>query len=404
MKTFRNLPPLTIQTLALRPLLTLFLYSLLPLAMLSSCKSSSPASSVPQAMPAVPVLTAAVEIEDVPTYLSSLGTVRPSLLADIKPQVDGMLLDMHFKEGDSVEEGDLLFTIDRKPYEIQVDQAQAALAQNLARLKNAEKKLTRYRSLSKQDLIAKVEWEELETQVALAQGMLAADEARLKSANLKLKDCSILAPISGETSLTLLQKGNQISRAQASSLLTISKIDPVFIDFALTAREVEEWIFQKQTEGGWTSRDSLSLEENAWPVEVTTLHHPDYILTGTLIFLDSTIDSKSGMVRARAEVVNKDKILRAGETVRVRLITGIQKKAKLVPVQAVKMNQQGPYVFVIQSDSTIALKPVKVGKEEGSRLVVEEGLESADLVITEGHLRLSPGTKVENLSLKEPSL
>lgn len=355
---------------------------LFALAVLSACSQGGGQGQFTP--PPVPVLTAEALQADVPVSLESLGKIKASLVADVKPQVAGMITQVHFLEGQPVVKGDLLFSIDSKPYEIKVQEAEAVLAQDLSHLKNAEKKLERYKSLSKQNLISQVEWDELECKVAMYEALVEAHKARLAAANLELEHCQIVAPISGETGLIQVQEGNLVSASHAASLVTISAIDPLFVDFTLTEHELE-WLPPK-----W-NQEGLFLE-------VLKPGSNEVVTEGSLTFLDQSIDSHSGMVRARGKVLNAAKTLRSGQSVRVRLHVGSQEMAMLVPAKSVKMNQEGSYVFVVGEDQTVALRSVTIGIESGDRVVIEEGLKAGDIVITEGHLRLAPGAKVEDKS------
>ncbi len=325
--------------------------------------------------PPVPIRTAEVIVRDVPLYFEAMGTIAAFQKADVKSYVSGLITGIHFKEGELVKAGDLLYTIDEAPYKIKVQEVEAQLSQNLATLINAQKKLDRYKTLSKQDLIAKVEWDELEANISLCEALVKADEARLASAKLDLEHCCILAPISGRTSRTFLHAGNMI--VSNAALLTLSQETSFYVDFAVTEKELQQ------------------LPSENPKFELFAAGEEDCLASGEVNFLDHNIDPKSGMLSARGLLTTMHRPLRAGQSVRVHLFFGKKDRAKLVPLKAIKTNQTGPYVFSVKEDNTVELLMVKLGPEEKGMIVVEEGLGAATKIVTEGQLRLFPGSKVE---------
>lgn len=327
-------------------------------------------------LPPVPVQTASVETRDVPLYFEALGVVKPAQTADVRPQVTGMIKDVHFTDGQWVEEGTLLFTIEDAPYAIRVQEQQSQLSQDLSHLNNAKKKLSRYKSLTNQDLIAKVEWDELETQIMLHEAVVQADQARLAAATLDLKHCQIVAPIAGFAGKSALGKGNMVSDAP---LVTLTRNDPLYVDFTITEKELQQL----------TSESPL--------IRVYSAGSEDYIAAGKVTFLDHAVDPNSGMLAATGILVKSLKPLWPGQSVRVHLYFGKKEKAKLIPMRAVKTNQDGPYIFIVNESGAVEVRPIKLGPEEKGQIVVEEGLDGISKVVTEGHLRLFPGAKVEEM-------
>lgn len=327
-------------------------------------------------MPPVPVQTSAIEVRDVPLYFETIGIIKPSKTAEVKPQVAGMIKDVHFTEGQWVQEGALLYTIDDAPYAIRVLEQQAQLAQDLAHLNNAKKKLERFKSLTNQDLIAKVEWDELETKIALYEAIVQAGEARLAAAKLDFSHCKILAPIAGFAGRSALGKGNM---AGADSLVTLTQNDPLHVDFLTTENELQQ------------------IASEAPLIKVYAYGNEECITVGRVTFMDHMIDSKTGMIAMTGTLAKSHKPLIAGQSVRVHLYFGKKEMAKLIPMRAIKTNQEGPYVFAVKEDNTVEIRPVKLGPEEKGQVVIEEGLEGAEKVVTEGHTRLFPGTKIEEM-------
>ncbi len=343
------------------------------LILLTAC-SEKPQQSLE--LPPVPVQTAEIEIRDVPLFFEALGVIKPSQTADVRPQVSGMINEVHFTEGEWVEEGTLLYTIDDAPYAIRVQELQSQLAQDLAHLNNVKKKYERFKSLTKQDLIAKVEWDELETKIALHEASIQADEARLSAAKLDLQHCRIIAPITGFAGKTALGKGNMVSD---SPLMTLTQNDPLYVDFLITERELQQIAFTTPL------------------IKVYLAGKEECIAAGKVTFMDHAIDPKSGMLAATGILAKSQKPLWPGQSVRVHLFFGKKEKAQLIPMRAVKTNQDGPYIFTVKEDNTVEIRAIKLGPEEKGQIVVEEGLEGAVKVVTEGQLRLFPGAKVEEI-------
>ncbi len=337
------------------------------LVILAACSKEAPK---PFEMPPVAVQTATVEMRDVPLYFEAMGTIKPSQAAEVRPQVKGTITGIHFTEGEWVEKGQLLYSIEDASYAIRVREAEAMLQQDMAHLKNEQKKLERYKTLSKPGHIAPVEWDELQTKIALYDAMIKADEAKLASAKLDLEHCRIVAPIQGCAGKTALQVGNM---AGDLPLVKLSQMDPLLVEFELTPAE----------------REKLPLSPQ---LEVYAAGTNDILASGRVVFLDHSIDPKSGMIAAKGILTELKTPLWSEQSVRVQILYGKKEHARLVPLRAIKTNQTGPYVFLVKEDSTVEVRPVKLGPEEKGFVVVDldEGK-----VVTEGHSRLFPGSKVE---------
>lgn len=356
----------------MKRLLPLFYIFLVALA---GC-SKKPEKKMAEAPP-IPVSVQEIVTSDVPLYLEALGTIAPYQISEVKPQISGMIQEIHFKEGEWVEKGELLYTIESTSYEIKLQEAEALLAQNLANLNNAQKKLERYKSLAKQDIIPKVEYDELESKVALFEAMVQAGRAGVAAAQLHLQHCRITAPISGRSGKSSLHVGNMVS--PAVTLVSVSQEKSLLVDFPISEKEL------------YKLSSSLS-------VAVFQIGQEKCAAKGKVTFLDHKIDSKSGMLAARAHLTEMDQTLWAGQSVRVRLFFGKKEQAKLIPLKAIKTNQAGPYIYAVKEDNTVELRNVKLGPEENGMIVVEEGLEGASKIVTEGQSRLFNGSKIEESS------
>ncbi len=341
---------------------------LLLLLMLAACSKEDSKKSFE--MPPIPVQTAQVEVRDLPLYFESIGTIKPFQSAEVKSQVSGMITGIYFTEGQLVKKGALLYTIDEAPYEIRVREAEAMLLQDKAHLQNEQKKLERYKSLSRPGLIAAVEWDELHTKIALREAMVKVDEAKLSAAQLDLERCRIMAPIDGRAGKTALQVGNMTSE---KPLVKLSQMDPLAVDFEITLDEREK------------------LPE-APQLEIYMIGKSESLASGHVTFLDHSIDPRSGMIAAQGLLKDLKAPLWADERVRVKVFFGKKIGARLIPLRAIKTNQTGPYVFLVKEDHTVEMRSLQLGPEEKGFVVVDL---DGGTVVTEGHSRLYPGSKVE---------
>ncbi|MGC2596446.1 MAG: efflux RND transporter periplasmic adaptor subunit [Rhabdochlamydiaceae bacterium] len=341
---------------------------------LSGCGDKTPEQGfVP---PPVPVQTADIEVRDVPLFFEAMGVVKPAQTAEIKAQVDGIIKVVHFSEGEWVEEGALLYTIEDARYAIRVQELEAQMKQDAADLNNVKKKFERFKSLTKQDLIAQVEWDELETKIVLHEAIVQADVARLAAATLDVQHCQITAPIAGFAGKNLLGKGNM---ATGSSLVVLTQKDPLYVDFLITEKELQQ------------------IASEAPLIKVYAAGNDECKAVGKVTFMDHTIDSKSGLMAVTAVLAKSHHPLWPGQSVRVHLYFGKKEGAKLVPMRAIRTSQEGPYIFTVKEDNTVEVHPVKLGPEEKGQIVVEEGLDEGNKVVIEGHLRLFPGAKIEEV-------
>lgn len=330
-----------------------------------------------QEVPAIPVIAAAPAIKDVTVYLESVGTLHPSVLLEVRPQVSGTIEKVLVKEGQTVRKGTPLFKIDPAFYEMKVSECEAVLAMDRAGFEAAQKKLERFRNLAQKDLMSQTEWDELEAHVAKSRASIDLDEARLNSAKLDLEHCTLRSPVDGRIGRLDAHPGLLVSGGQAAPLATVAKMDPLIVEFSVTEKE-------------YSKIKSWDL-----PIEMQPLCSTGDCRAGTITFLDNHFDSKTGLLLLRGNVPNGEYLLRPGQSVRVRVPVSVAQDAKLIPQKAIRYNQQGPYVYVVQPDNTVALRQLILGDEQGTDQIIKEGVDAGELVIIDGHLRLSPGVKVE---------
>ena len=315
--------------------------------------------------PARPAAVTKVIAKDVPLYLDEIGSCAAYETVQVQAQVNGVILQRHFQDGSDVKKGDLLFTIDPRPYQATLDQAKAQAALDQVTLKRQEDLRAR-KVVSQQDY---------DTAVANAQKSQAATE----SAQVNLDWCYIKSPINGRIGLRNVDVGNLVGPT-TTPLVTIQGLDPIYTDFTVAENDLA--LVRKYLGGS--------------NVKVET-YLPDGSITprvGDLYFIDKAVQPGSGTVRARGVTPNPDRALWPSEFVRVRFILDILKNATLVPSQAVQVSQSGPFVFVVKADSTVEIRPVKPGQRQEGDLTVIEGVKPDETVVVSGQLALAPGAKV----------
>lgn len=358
-----------------RKLLTL----LTPLAALLLVGCASDEQVAPKGPPAIPVIATKPEVKDITVYLESIGTLNLSEYVDIRPQVSGKLIEVMVDEGQMVKKGDPLFKIDPLLYEIKVHESEAQFAIDNAELNAVQKKMSRFKDLADRDLVAQTDWDDLKAQLQKAQAVTELDGSRVKFAKVELENCSINSPLDGRVGKFDATAGLQVNDGQGIPLVTISKLDPLVVEFFIPEKEFP-----------LLPKDNIKIKINP-----LCAHPSAKCSEGAVTFLDHHFDPKTGLLLVRGKVKNPDYTLRPGQSVKVQIPIEVTSNAKLVPQKAIRYNQQGPYIYVINEDMTVALRPVVLGKEEGLDQIVLEGVEPGEQIILEGHLRLSPGLKVD---------
>lgn len=341
---------------------------------LQGCQSRQEGMREP---PTVPVVAASPVVKDITVYLESIGTLNPSILMEIRPQVDGILSEVLITQGQWVAPGTPLFKIDAKPFEIKVQEAEAQLKSDGAIVQAAQKKFARFKPLFEKELVSQSEWENLEAELEKAQAALALSEARLNGAKLDLEYCIIASPIAGKVGKLDVHPGTLVARGQLEPLAIVSQIDPLLVEFNLTEKELPK----------------LAVEMIQF--EVKTLCTTDACKKGEITFLDNHFDPATGLILVRGKVLNSDYSLFPGQSVQVRLPVAVNANALIIPQKAIRYNQEGPYIYVIQPDKTVVVRQLVLGDEQGDDQIVKEGIEPSEQLIIDGHLRLSPGIKVE---------
>lgn len=336
-----------------------------------------------------PVHTGAVELADVPVYLTALGTVVPNATVTVTSRVDGQLTHVYFKEGQKVAAGQLLAQIDPRSYQATLAQYQGDLSQNQALLKSAQLTLARYQKLYAQDSLAR---QDLDTQTATVgqySGAVKADQAQIDSARLNIEYARITAPISGRVGLRLVDAGNMVQSSSTTGLVTITQTQPAAVTFSVPQSYIP------------TLLKALHNDQSL-PASAFDQQGSSELAQGDVQFISNQIDTSTGSVTLKAQFANLDEALYPNQFVNLRLQTGTLKQATVIPGQALQLSGDGSFVYVVNKDHTVTRKAVKTGPVFGSdRQAILEGVSAGEQVVTEGIDRLTDGSTVSVVSEEE---
>jgi multidrug efflux system membrane fusion protein len=341
----------------------------------------------------VPVEAAKVERRSVPVEVRAIGHVETLATVAVKARVGGEVTQVAFREGQDVRPGDLLFVIDRRPYEAAVAEAKARLERDRALAKNAEESAARYAELVKKDFVTPQQYDEMGANAAAALATVRADEAAVQSAELDLSYCRITSPIAGRTGSILVHGGNMLKQGDDRTLVTINQIRPIAVSFTVPESSLEA--IRVQYRAGQKLAVTVSASEKADPENSAAPGTAVGIETGELSFVDNAVDSATGTIRLKATFANASGSLWPGQFVNAVLKLSTDPNALVIPTQALQTGQQGSFVFVVKKDLTVEPRNVTVARTQGALAVIAKGLEPEERVVTDGQLRLAPGSKVE---------
>ncbi len=338
-------------------------------------------SAPPPAPAAVPVTVATVLKKTIPVEIRAIGNVEAYSTVAIKAQVSGQLMGVHFREGQDVKNGDLLFTIDRRPFEVALQQAEANLARDEARAENGRAQAHRYAMLLQEGVASKEQYDQVRAEANALDAAVRADRAAVEKAKLDLEYCTIYSPMDGRTGSLVVHAGNLVKANENPGLVVINQINPIYVNFSTP----EQYLPQ------------IKKYMAAGKLRVTAVipGDPQRPEQGVLSFVDNAVDTTTGTIRLKATLANKDKRLWPGQFVNVVLTLTEQPNTTVVPSQAVQTGQSGQYVFIVKPDQTAEMRPVITGRAVGGETVIEKGLQPGETVVTDGQLRLVPGAKVE---------
>lgn len=330
---------------------------------------------------AVPVLVAQVVQKSVPVQLRAVGTVEAFSTVSVRAQVTGTLTRAHFKEGQDVKKGDLLFTVDPRPFEAALKQAEANLARDIAQLENAREQARRYGELVKKQYVSQEQYDQIRTNAGALEAAVQAGKAAVENARVQLSYCYIYSPVTGRTGSLLVNEGNLVRVNDASPLLTINQISPIYVNFSLPEQHLSE--IKRRMARGQLKVDTI-IPQNE-----------DFDEQGVLSFVDNAVDRTTGTIRLKATFTNSARRLWPGQFVNAVVVLANQADAVVIPSQAVQAGQEGQQVFVVRSDKSVELRKITVSRTVGNDAVIGEGLKPGETVVTDGQFQLAPGVKVE---------
>ena len=329
---------------------------------------------------AVPVTVAVVGTRAVPIEITTFGTVQAHSSIQVKAEVGGNLARVHFRKGQSIRQGDLLFSIDSRSYKAALDQANANLARDRALEENALINAERSKELLKQGFISRSDDDTAQANAGSLTAVVKADEAAIVNAKLQVEHCSIRSPINGKAGDILIPEGTLI-KANDVPLVTINQIHPIEVFFSIPQAELPAVRKQMAVR---KLKVMASLPQDTRPPEA-----------GDLFFIDNTIDKTTGTVQLAGTFSNDREVLWPGQYVNVTLVLSIQRDALVVPSVAVQAGREGKFVFVVNPDKTVAVRPVIARMAAGEETVIEKGLQAGERVVTDGQLGLVPGARID---------
>jgi len=345
------------------------------LALLAACSSAKKGPPPP-----VSVTAAVAAKKDVPIVLTAIGTVQAYNTVSIKALVGGQIMRVHVQEGQDVRKGDLLFTIDPRPFQAALDMAKALVVRDKAQFASADAQARRFSDLVKKDYVTQQQADDAAAGSGSLAATVAADEAAVENARLNLAYCSVRAPIDGRLGNLLVREGNLVKANDTPSLATLNQITPIYAAFSVPEERLVE-----------LRRDA---DETPLAVTASLPARPGVGIAGRLTFVDNAVDSATGTILLKATFPNEDRALWPGQFVNLSLTLSTLKDAVVVPEQAVQQGQQGFYVYVVMADGTAQMHSVQVVQRLDGEAAIKDGVQAGDEVVTDGQIRISPGAKV----------
>ncbi len=329
----------------------------------------------------VPVTVAKAVQKSMPITIQGIGTVIAASTVSVRAQITGEMTSVNFKEGEDVEKDQVLATLDKRPFEAVLHQAQATLEKDMAQAANARSQAARYQDLLQRGIATREQVDTMRTQAAALDATVAADRASVETANVQLTYATILAPMSGRTGMLQVHPGNLIRAQDTQAIVTINRITPVYVSFSIP-------------EARLPALKRFIAAQGTLPVTATIPTDAAGSSMGRVNFIDNAVDPTTGTIKVKGTFPNDDRRLWPGQFVTVSVTLTSDPNAIVVPTPAVQTGQQGTFVFIVQPDQTVDLRPVTVARIAGDETVVQTGVAAGDTVVTDGHLRLVPGSRI----------
>ena len=330
---------------------------------------------------AVPVLVATASQKSVPVQVRAVGNVEAFSTASIKSQVTGVLTKVHFTEGQNVKKGQLLFTIDPRPLEAALKQAEANLARDNAKLQNSREQARRYAELLKKQYVSQEQYDQIRANAEGDEAVVQADVAAVDNAKVQLSYCYIYSPLDGQVGSLLVNEGNLVRLNDGTPLVVINQIIPVNVTFSVPEQNLTD--IKRHMVSGALKVDAIFPSDAERPEQ------------GTLAFIDNAVDRSTGTIKLKAEFANRQRRLWPGQFVNVALTLTTQGDAVVIPSEAIQVGPEGQHVFVVKPDKTVELRAVNVGRTSGGESIVAKGLVAGEQIVREGQFLLGPGARIE---------
>lgn len=317
--------------------------------------------------------------KNMPVQVTAIGNVEAYSTVTVQTLVNGEIQKAYFREGQDVKKGDLLFSIDPRPFQAALSQAEANLARDKAQFQYAKTEAHQYTELKKEGIVSQIQYQQYTSNADALEAAVRADQAAVENAKIQLSYCSIYSPINGRTGSLLVHPGN-IVKSNTTNLVVINQITPIYVDFSVPEQFLPQ-VKQHDAQG--------RLRVLAYPSG--SGGKPSI---GVLTFINNMVDNNTGTIELKGTFANRDRRLWPGQFVNVTLDLTVQKNATVVPSQAVQNGEKGKYVYVVKSNHTVSYRPVTVGATLNGLTIVQKGLNPGETVVTNGQLRLFPGAKV----------
>ena len=356
----------------------IFLILLNALLFLSGCGNKERLATKDR--PAAPVVVAGVELRNIPVQIKAIGNVEAYQTVQIRSQVSGQIQKIFFKEGEDVRQGQLLFQLDKRPFQADLDKAVGQLKRDQAQEEHSRVQSERYSDLEKDGIVSHEQADQMRMQAKADASAVDADKAAVEAARVQLQYTDIVAPINARAGNLMINLGNLVKANDTPYLVQLNQVTPIYVTFSVPEANLER--VRRHFSSG-------QLKVLAYPKGQS-----DNPTEGRLTFIDNGVDTTTGMFKLKGTYQNKDRRLWPGQFVDVALELSMQKDAVVVPTRAIQSGQQGEYVYVVRTDSTAEARPVKTEGAYQSLTLISEGLRVGEQVIVNGQLRVAPNAKV----------
>ena len=330
---------------------------------------------------AVPVVVVTALQKAVPLQIRAVGNVEAYTTVAVKSQVTGVLTQAHFKEGQDVKKGQLLFTVDPRPFEAALKQAEANLARDNAQLKNLREQVRRYAELVEKQYVSREQYDQIKTNADAAESVVDADKAAVDNAKVQLSYCYIYSPVNGRVGSLLVNEGNLVRVNDGAPLVVINQLNPINVTFAVPEQYLAD--LKRHMAGRKLGVDATFQSDDGRPEQ------------GFLAFVDNAVDRSTGTIKLKAEFINSERRLWPGQFVNVVLTLETQADAVVIPSEAIQVGPDGQQVFVVKEDKRVEMRPVNIARTQEGQAVISKGLVAGEVVVREGQFLLGPDSRVE---------